>query len=155
MKRAIIVGLGTLAGATAVLGYHPGAILTASANPVATTTASVAATAATTTDTGTTTTNATTTASPQTYTGDAVQIRWGTVQVQATVENGQLTDVTALSYPTSDGHSAQLSAMAIPALEQQAISAQSASLDGVSGASYTSAAFAQSLQSALVQAGLA
>jgi uncharacterized protein with FMN-binding domain len=140
MKRAILVGLGTLAGASAVLGYHPGAF-TASAAAPATTTAA--------------TTTTTTSSSAQTYTGDAVQIQWGTVQVQATVENGQVTDVTALSYPANDGHSAQLSAMAIPALEQQAISAQSATLDGVSGASYTSAAFAQSLQSALVQAGLA
>jgi uncharacterized protein with FMN-binding domain len=141
MKRAILVGLGTLAGATAILGYQPGAILTATA---AGTNSSAAAT----------TSGGTSSSAAQTYTGDAVQIQWGTVQVEATVENGQITAVTAVSYPTGDHHSAQLSAMAIPTLEQQAVSTQSANLDGVSGASYTSAAFAQSLQSALVQAGL-
>jgi uncharacterized protein with FMN-binding domain len=144
MKRAILVGLGTLAGASAILGYHPGAILTASA--AGTTTPSTTSAAGTSTTTGT--------SGAQTYTGDAVQIQWGTVQVEATVENGRITDVTAISYPANDGHSAQLSAMAIPTLQQQAMTAQSANLDGVSGASYTSAAFAQSLQSALVQAGL-
>ena len=62
--------------------------------------------------------------------------------------------MNAVSYPDSDPKSSQISAVAIPSLEQQAMTAQSAQVDGVSGASYTSAAFAESLQSALTQAGL-
>jgi uncharacterized protein with FMN-binding domain len=143
MKRAILITMGTIAGATAVLGYQPGAILGTSARAAEPATTS---TSATTTDTST---------SAQTYTGDTVQTRFGPVQVQATVEAGKVTAVTTLSYPNSDGRSAQINAQAVPALEQQAVAAQSASIDGVSGASYTSAAFEQSLQSALVQAGLA
>ncbi len=144
MKRAILITMGTIAGATAVLSYQPGAILgaTARAGEPAATTSTASASA----DTST---------SAQTYTGDTVQTQFGPVQVQATVEAGTITAVTTLSYPDSDGRSAQINAQAVPALEQQAVAAQSARLDGVSGASYTSAAFEQSLQSALVQAGIA
>ena len=91
----------------------------------------------------------------QTYTGDAVETGFGAVQVEVTVEGSTITDVTAIAVPQDDPKSSQISAYAIPELEQQAITAQSASLDGISGASYTSAGFAQSLQSALTQAGLA
>lgn len=84
-----------------------------------------------------------------TVTGDAVGIRWGTVQVQVTIANGQIVDVTALSLPAGDPHSAQLSQRAEPALRSSALSSQSAAIDVVSGATYTSMAYAQSLQAAL------
>lgn len=89
-----------------------------------------------------------------TYTGDAVAIRWGVVQVQVTIENGQLVDVTAVQLPTNDQHSAMISQQVEPILRSSAISAQSAEIDLVSGATYTSMAYAQSLQAALDQAGL-
>ena len=88
-------------------------------------------------------------------TGDAVETGFGAVQVEVTVEGSTITDVTAIAVPQDDPKSSQISAYAIPELEQQAMTAQSASLDGISGASYTSAGFAQSLQSALTEAGLA
>ena len=86
-----------------------------------------------------------------TYTGDKVRIVFGDVQVQALIENGVLTDVTVLTYPT--GHESDyINERAVPILEQEAIEAQSAEVDVVSGATLTSEAFMQSLDSALDQA---
>ena len=155
MKRAILIAMGTIAGATAVLSYQPGAILGATARATETNASSSTASTSTTAVTAATAATTTTVAGgSQTYTGESVQTQFGPVQVQVTVDNGSITDVTTLAYPENDGHSAQINAQAVPALEQQALSAQSANVDGVSGASYTTAAFEQSLQSALVQAGL-
>lgn len=88
-----------------------------------------------------------------TYTGTAVQTYDGTIQVQITVSNGKLTAIQMLQYPTS-GRSSQISQAAIPTLIQEALQAQSAQINAVSGATYTSQGFAQSLQSALVQANV-
>lgn len=159
MKRAILIGAGTIAGAVAVLGYQPGTLFSGPTATAAEATSSSTSTTATTTTSTTAAAADTTPTDPSaqatTYTGETIQTRFGPVQVEATVENGSVTAVTALTYPTGDHESAQINASAIPALEQQAVEAQSANISGVSGASYTSAAFAESLQSALVQAGLA
>jgi uncharacterized protein with FMN-binding domain len=85
------------------------------------------------------------------YTGDAVQEPFGVIQVQATLANGKLTAVTVVQMPTR-GRSGFISADAAPILQSEAISAQSANIDSVSGATYTSQAYAQSLQSALDRA---
>lgn len=90
----------------------------------------------------------------RTVTGPVVSTRWGTVQVEITVEGGQLTDVTALQLPSGDRHSASISSRVEPTLRSQALTAQSAAIDGVSGATYTSDAYARSLQAALDSAGL-
>jgi uncharacterized protein with FMN-binding domain len=87
-----------------------------------------------------------------TYTGAAVDEQFGTIQVQATISNGKLTAVTVVQMPTR-GRSGFISSQAAPILAGEAISAQSANIDSVSGATYTSQAYAQSLQSALDQAG--
>jgi uncharacterized protein with FMN-binding domain len=86
------------------------------------------------------------------YIGQAVDATYGTVQVKVTVTAGQITAVDFLSYPDNRQHSIQVSGYALPILKQEAISTQSAQVDTVSGASYTSAAFIESLQSALTQA---
>jgi uncharacterized protein with FMN-binding domain len=87
------------------------------------------------------------------YTGDSVQAgRWGNVQVTATIENGQITDFKFSDYPHSRSMSLRISQAALPYLMQEAIQAQSSSVDMVSGATLTSEAFIQSLQSALDQA---
>ena len=85
-----------------------------------------------------------------TFTGVAVQDPYGPVQVQVTMTGGKITDVTALQLP-SQGRSGFISQSVAPILQGEAISAQSASIDTVSGATYTSQAYAQSLQSALDQ----
>jgi len=89
-----------------------------------------------------------------TVTGPVVSTRWGAVQVEITVENGQLADVVALQLPDGDRRSASISSQVEPTLRSQALSAQSAAIDGVSGATYTSDAYARSLQAALDTAGL-
>jgi uncharacterized protein with FMN-binding domain len=93
-----------------------------------------------------------TTASTQ-VTGDAVDTRFGTVQVQVTVEGGTIVAVTALQLP-SGGRDSQVSAYAEPILRSEALQAGSASIDTVSGATYTSMGYIQSLQSALDSAGI-
>jgi uncharacterized protein with FMN-binding domain len=94
-------------------------------------------------------------ATAHTYRGTTVQTPFGPVAVSIRVVGPKVTKVTATSFPKAAKHSAMLSAYAVPRLQQQALAAQSASISGVSGASYTSAAFERSLQSALAKAGLA
>ena len=93
-------------------------------------------------------------AQARTVTGPVVSTRWGAVQVEITVDDGQLTDVAALQLPDGDRRSASISSQVEPTLRSQALSAQSAAIDGVSGATYTSDAYARSLQAALDTAGL-
>jgi uncharacterized protein with FMN-binding domain len=85
--------------------------------------------------------------------GPTVSTRFGPVQVQIEVSGGTVTDVVALQLP-SGGRSGRISDYAEPTLHDEALSAQSASIDGVSGATYTSRAYAKSLQAALDQAGI-
>lgn len=171
MKRAALVGAGTLAGVAAILTL----------NPEAQTATSAAATPATSSSTGTSDSSSSSTSSGSTsgstssgstssgssststgsgtdgtYTGDAVDIghNYGTIQLQVTVSGGQVTGITALAVPQNDPRSSQISSYAVPQLVSQAIEAQSSSISGISGATFTSNGFAQSLASALTQAGL-
>lgn len=89
-----------------------------------------------------------------TFTGDTTQTRYGPVQVQITVANGTITDVTALQLTNSDGRSVQISQQAAPILRQEALQAQSAQIQSVSGATFTSEGYTTSLQSAIDRAGL-
>ena len=89
-----------------------------------------------------------------TFTGGTFQNRFGPVQVQITVENGKITSAKALQYPNGDFRSASISQQAIPYLVQETLQAQSANIQGVGGASYTSYGWYQSLQSALAKAGM-
>jgi uncharacterized protein with FMN-binding domain len=86
-----------------------------------------------------------------TYTGNAVAQYYGDVQVQAVISGGKLVDVLFLQYP-NHGNSSEVNAYALPILRSEAITAQSANIDAVSGASETSPAFIASLSSALKQA---
>lgn len=87
-----------------------------------------------------------------TYTGTAADAFYGTIQVQATIQNGKLTDVQFLQYPNDRDDSVRINQAAMPQLKQEAIQAQSANVDIVSGATDSSQAFMQSLASALSQA---
>lgn len=86
------------------------------------------------------------------YTGSTKNAFYGLVQVQAKVSGGKIANVRFLQYPNDRSTSRFINKQAMPILEQEAIQAQSANVDGVSGASDTSAAFRQSLASALAQA---
>ncbi len=87
-----------------------------------------------------------------TVTGQVVQTPYGSVQVQVTISSGKITDVTALQLPNDRQRSAEISQIAEPMLKSEALAAQSAQIDLISGATYTSDGYAQSLQSALDQA---
>ena len=87
-----------------------------------------------------------------TYTGSGADAYYGTVQVEAIITNGKISDVQFLNYPQDRSTSRRINSNAMPQLTQEAIQAQSANVNGVSGASDTSAAFKQSLASALAQA---
>ena len=89
-----------------------------------------------------------------TVTGTAADTRWGPVQVQLTVANGSITNVSVVEYPDSNGRDQEINAQALPILIQETLKAQSANIDMVSGATYTSDGYVTSLQSALDQAGL-
>lgn len=87
-----------------------------------------------------------------TYTGDVADAFYGNVQVQATVKNGRITDVQFLDYPHDRETSLFINSQAMPILKTEAIQAQSANVDTVTGATQTSGAFIRSLQSALAKA---
>lgn len=131
MKRGLIAGASTAVGLAAVLLVNPSTVGI---------TRAAAGNAQQTTE--------------QTYAGSSVTTRFGAVQVAATVSDGTLTSIDLLAMPSGDPHSAQISQAVGPSLVQQALTAQSAQIDGVSGATYTSEGFRQSLQSALAEAGL-
>jgi uncharacterized protein with FMN-binding domain len=87
-----------------------------------------------------------------TVTGPVVQTQFGPVQVQVTLANGKITNVTALQLPSDRQRSAYISSIVGPMLQSETLAAQSAQIDLISGATYTSDAYAQSLQAALDQA---
>lgn len=84
-----------------------------------------------------------------TYAGTAVETRFGTVQVQVTIKAGVITDVTALHLTDQEQRSVQISARAAPLLRSEVLSAQSANVQTIGGATYTSEAYLTSLQAAL------
>lgn len=86
------------------------------------------------------------------YTGDLVDAYYGNVQVKAIIVGGRLTEIQPLDYPKDRENSIYISQQSIPQLIAEAITAQSAQVDVVSGATHTSRGFQQSLASALAQA---
>ncbi|WP_194925075.1 FMN-binding protein [Catenulispora pinisilvae] len=89
----------------------------------------------------------------KTVTGDAADTRYGPVQLAVTFSGKKITQIQVLEYPTETGRDQEINTYAIPQLNQEAMSAQSANIDGVSGATYTSEGYQQSLQSAIDKAG--
>ena len=85
-------------------------------------------------------------------TGDSEGTPFGPVQVRIEVARQRIVDVTTLRAPKLDGHSKEISAFAVPELREEALAAQSAAINAVSGATYTTVAYQESLQSALNKA---
>ena len=131
----------------------PVATQKATAKPVATKSATPAATkSATPTPAATKTTAAATpTIKDGTFTGPSVFVNYGNVQVKITVSNGKITDAVAVQAPS--GRNDRYTRMAVPILKAQTLQAQSANIQGASGASYTSYGWFKSLQGALADAG--
>lgn len=166
-----IGGTGSSASASSSSSPTASSSATKSARPVATkkptkpvathsaTTQATASATATTQPIATATPTATKTTAPVTpagksgtFTGPAIFVNYGTVQVKITVENGKITDAVAVQAPS--GRNDRYTNMAVPILKQQTLKAQSANIQGASGASYTSYGWFKSLQGALANAGL-
>ena len=88
-------------------------------------------------------------AAPVGFDGQIVGTEYGPVQIQAQIRDGELTEVAVMQSPNAERKSVQINARALPALRTEALAAKSARIDTVSGATYTSDAYRQSLQSAL------
>jgi uncharacterized protein with FMN-binding domain len=131
MRRAPFVLAATAAGTAALLAFHP---------QRSTTSAAVAPGKAP--------------AGGRTVTGTTAATPYGPVQVRITVTGGRVADVAAVQLPQQDERSSQISAYAAPLLRQEALTAQSASIDGVSGATFTSAGYEASLRAAVKSAGV-
>ena len=183
MKRGLLIAGGALGGLGAVMAITPpqfssteslaiGGGAMGGSTPITTATAADSPTPAATKATGTATKKATASkaatpaatasapatqaAAPQgvngTFSGPSVNVNYGNVQVQITVKDGKIVDATALQAPS--GRNDRWTNMALPILKKQTLAAQSASIQGASGASYTSYGWYTSLQGALAKAGL-
>ena len=158
-----LAGGTTSTGTTSTPAATPTPASTKKATAKATPKATKKATSGGTSSGGTTSSPATTptpASTPQssgvsgTFTGAAGNTRYGPVQVQITVVNNKITNAVALTYPTGSFRDQQINQQAIPYLIQETLAAQSANIQGVGGASYTSQGWVDSLQSALTKAGL-
>ena len=126
MRRALLIAGGTVGGLGAVLAITP---------PNFSKTAPIAVDSA-----------------AQSFTGVEVGTRYGPVQVKIMVKNGKIVDAQTVQAPT--GSSDRYTQMSVPVLRERTIDAQSANVQAVSGASFTSYGWSQSLASAIAQAGL-
>jgi len=142
MRRAAIALVLTAAGLVPLLRYHP-STTTAAITPAASTPSASAPSS-----TGPSSTGQSSTTGTRTVTGSEVQTEFGPYQVQATFNGHTITDVQLVVTP-SDRRSQFIAESAAPTLRQEALQAQSAKIDTVSGATATSEAYAQSLQAAI------
>jgi uncharacterized protein with FMN-binding domain len=161
ISSAAVLGIGWQAGQQSVAGPLVASESPAAADPASSPPAAPSPTAVPSAPAGEPSTAATPTPSPSpsaaasgSFTGSSVRTRYGTVQVQITVENGTIVDATTVQLTADDQRSAQINNRAAPILRSEVLAAQSASVSTVSGATYTSAGYLKSLQSALDQAGL-
>jgi uncharacterized protein with FMN-binding domain len=147
MKRAPVVLAATAAGLAATLGFSPHS-KTPAAVAVTTTAPSTSSSSS-----GSSRSSSSSSSTSKTATGSAISTRYGNVQLKVTVSGGKLTKIQAIQLPSSDPKSSQISSYAEPALSQSALTKQSANVDAVSGATYTSDGYKTALQSALDNAG--
>jgi uncharacterized protein with FMN-binding domain len=160
MRRTIVTGAATAAGVVLLLSLKPHGGSAASSLPVvssdtgAPAPAGSAASAPPTSGASPSTaaSSGSATSGTRTVTGNAIDTRFGPVQVRITLTGGRLTKVDVLQYPSESGRDREINAYALPELNQEAIAAGSATIDAVSGATYTSEGYTRSLQSALDQA---
>jgi uncharacterized protein with FMN-binding domain len=145
MRRITLWLFSTVAALVLLFSYRTS---TNSGGPTTT----VAATAAPAPDT---TSDSATSGGGKTYSGSVAQTRWGPVQVTITVADGKITDVAVPTYPNGNHRDQEINAYALPVLTQETLSAQSADIDTVSGATVTSDGYKESLQAALDAAHLA
>lgn len=160
MRRITVVITSTIAAVVLLFSYRTSTNATAANSPTTddTTTPSSDSTAGTTvtpsassssTSGSSTSTSDSSTLNSGTFTGDAVTTQWGVVQVQITVADGTITAAKAVQSPDQNDKDLRINAYAVPLLNSEVTAAQSANIDGVSGATVTSNGYVQSLQSAI------
>jgi uncharacterized protein with FMN-binding domain len=152
MRRVILAVTSTVAVLVLLLGFKSQSAppVTKPASAASSGSSSTGSGSSSTSGTGSTGSSGTSSATgTKTVTGDAADTRYGPVQVKVTTVNGKITSVDAVQYPQNDPRDQEINSFAIPQLNQEALAADSASIDVVSGATYTSDGYAQSLQSAL------
>ena len=152
MRRIVLWCMSTLTALVLLFGYHTSTSSQAAAGGQSSAVAPVQSGSDATSGTASSGTASSGTSS--TVTGDEAATRWGPVQVELTVANGTITDVSVVQYPSGNGRDQQINARALPVLIQETLDAQNADIDMVSGATVTSEGYLESLQSALDQAGL-
>lgn len=178
MRRALAATAGTAVGLVVLLGYrssgtvrpsHVAVGLPPSTSTQAPSTTTPAGPSGSPTTAGTTTSPTTsspavgptpppapsTTASNAggSFTGDDVQYRYGDIQIEITTSGGKITKISIPQESATDPRSQSINSQAVPILTQEALSAQNLNFDVVSGATFTSDAFAQALQSAMGKVG--
>jgi uncharacterized protein with FMN-binding domain len=144
MKRVVLGLVSTVASLVMLLSFKTHAATPVTAPPAAISTPSTTGATGTSSPAGAAKASAT-----RTITGDSVDTRFGPVQVRITVAGGKVTAATAVDYPNNNSRDAQINAYAIPALNQETVQAGNGNIDMVSGATFTSEGYLQSLQSAL------
>jgi uncharacterized protein with FMN-binding domain len=148
MRRAPLVLTATLVGTTAVLLYKPMAAGTGTIAAPSGTSSSASSSSGTSGSSSGSRSSA-----HAVVTGSAVTSRFGTTEVKVTIKNGRITDVTPVELNNADPRSNYISQTAAPMLREEVLSKQSAAVDSISGATYTSLAYEASLQAALDKAG--
>ncbi len=161
MRKIVVALMGTVSGLIMLFSYHTslagsGTLAVPPSTGTGTTSSSSGSTSAGSgsTSSGGSSSSSSAGGSATTVTGDTAQTQWGPVQVQITVAGGKITDVTPVQYPNGNGRDQEINSYALPVLAQEALAAQSANIDHVSGATVTSDGYVQSLQSAIDQANL-
>lgn len=155
MRRITTWVLSTISALVLLFSYHTSTNATGAATVVQ----GDAGTASGSTGSGSTGSGSTDSGAPQssgseTFTGDAIGTRFGDVQVEITVQDGRITSSKVVQVPWSDHRDQEINSRAVPILNEEAVAAQSADIDMVSGATYTSEGYIASLQSAIDRANL-
>jgi uncharacterized protein with FMN-binding domain len=155
VRKIVVALMGTVSGLIMLFSYHTslggsGTLAVPASTGASTTTSSSGSASAGSRGSSSSAADGSST----TVTGETAQTQWGPVQVQITVSGGKITDVTPVQYPDGNGRDQEINSYALPVLAQEALAAQSANIDHVSGATVTSDGYVQSLQSAIDQANL-
>ena len=163
MRRVILAIVGTVAGLVVLLSFKthstsavttPPAAISGAGGQASASAAAPRASGSSGSSRKASSSSGSAAAAATTVTGNAVDTDYGPVQVQITVKNGKITGAQAVQYPQESPRDQEINSYAIPVLNQEAVSAGSAQIDAVSGATYTSGGYVNSLQSALDKAGI-
>lgn len=151
MRRAPIVLSATVAGLGATLAFHAHAPAATPATTAQTSSGS-GSTPSGSTPSSATSSSKTQSSSTKIVTGDPATNQYGNVQLKVTISSGKITKIEPVQLPSGDPKSSEISSYAEPMLRRSALSKQSAKIDAVSGATYTSDSYTTALQSALDKA---